>query len=82
MCVIVCVIVYFQDIVKVTDSLARHIFGNEDQLLDQAAPVVLTVNDMYSITRRLKLPMDVQGTSGCGLMLTALGCVCEQLQLN
>ena len=66
---ICCVVSFSQDIIKVTDNLSRYFFENGDRLLDQAVPVVLTVNDMYSITRRLKLPMDVQGRGGRGSML-------------
>eukprot|EP00731_Ephydatia_muelleri_P006146 Em0003g394a len=49
------------DIIKMTNDLSHYFFEHGDQLLDQATPVKLSVNEMYSITRRLKLPRDAQG---------------------
>lgn len=50
-----------------TNDLSHYFFEHGDQLLDQATPVKLSVNEMYSITRRLKLPRDAQGAGGRGL---------------
>jgi hypothetical protein len=49
------------DIVKITDFLARHLHRHGDELLMQAKPVALSVNEMFSITKRLKLPFDASG---------------------
>ena len=50
-----------QDIIKVTDFLARHLHRHGDELLMAAKPVALSVNEMFSITKRLKLPFDALG---------------------
>ena len=51
-----------QDVIKVADILTRHLFTHGDRLLEEATPIALSVNEMYSITRRLRLPRDPQGT--------------------
>ena len=44
-----------------TDILTRHLYHHGDDLLRQAKPVALSVNEMYSITKRLRLPFDATG---------------------
>ena len=51
-----------------TNDLSHYFFEHGDQLLTLSTPVKLSVNEMYSITRRLKLPRDAQGAGGCGFM--------------
>ena len=64
----------FQDIVKITDFLARHLHRHGDELLMKAKPVALSVNEMFSITKRLKLPFDASGVGEiCHVILEILG---------
>ena len=44
-----------------TDILTRYLYGHGDDLLMEAKPVALSVNEMYSITKRLRLPFDALG---------------------
>ena len=53
-----------KDVVKVADVLTRHLYRHGDKLLEEDTPIALSVNEMYSITKRLRLPMDAQGVGG------------------
>ena len=53
-----------KDVVRVADILTRHLYRHGDKLLEEDTPIALSVNEMYSITKRLRLPMDAQGVGG------------------
>ena len=55
---------HFQDVVRVTNILARQLYAAGDSLLERATPVALTTNDLYCITKRLKLPLDSTAQTG------------------
>ena len=42
--------------------LTRHLYRYGDQMLEEGTPIALSVNEMYSITKRLQLPFDASGT--------------------
>ncbi len=42
------------------ELLARQLYSIGDKLLDQGTPIALTINDLHCVTRRLRLPMDLQ----------------------
>ena len=50
-----CDLFYLQDVVKVADVLTRYLYHHGDKLLEDQTPIALSVNEMYSITRRLQL---------------------------
>lgn len=54
-----------QDVVHVTELLARQLYSLGDKLLEQATPIALTINDLHCITKRLRLPMDLQHSRSC-----------------
>ena len=49
---------------RVTNILARQLYAAGDSLLERATPVALTTNDLYCITKRLKLPLDSTAQTG------------------
>ncbi len=51
----------FQDVIKVTDILTRHLYLHGDHLLDNATPIALSINELYAITLRLQLPKNTSG---------------------
>ena len=50
-----------QDVAQIADILTRHLYKRGDQLLEENTPIALSVNEMYCITRRLRLPRDAHG---------------------
>lgn len=45
------------------ELLARQLYSIGDKLLEDGTPIALTINDLYCITKRLRLPMDPQQQS-------------------
>ena len=43
-----------------SEQLARQLYAIGDKLLEQGTPIALTINDLHCITKRLRLPMDLQ----------------------
>ena len=60
---------FVQDVIKVTDVLTRHLYRYGDQMLEEGTPIALSVNEMYSITKRLQLPFDASSTGTCTCIL-------------
>lgn len=42
------------------ELLAKQLYVLGDKLLEDGTPIALTINDLYCITKRLRLPMDLQ----------------------
>ena len=55
-----------------TELLARQLYSLGDKLLEQATPIALTINDLYCITKRLRLPMDLQHSKSCDNHVTTV----------
>ncbi|XP_019853590.1 PREDICTED: nischarin-like isoform X2 [Amphimedon queenslandica] len=52
------------DVIQVAQLLAKQLYVLGDKLLEKETPIALTINDLYCITKRLRLPMDLH-TSTC-----------------
>jgi hypothetical protein len=49
-----------QNVVQVAELLSQQLYTLGDKLLEQKTPIALTINDLHCITKRLRLPMDLQ----------------------
>lgn len=67
---------YVQDVIKVTDVLTRHLYRYGDQMLEEGTPIALSVNEMYSITKRLQLPFDASSTGKKTVLNCLLSFIC------
>jgi hypothetical protein len=48
------------NVVQVAELLSQQLYTLGDKLLEQKTPIALTINDLHCITKRLRLPMDLQ----------------------